>query len=274
MKSERFDFGKNWKKYLNETLSSERTSFAKQSLQSDFFVDDFSDGRFVDIGCGSGLFSYCALKLGAEEVISFDYDPDSVEATYQLYEKAGKPDHWMIEQGDILNVNFIDELNDAKYVYAWGVLHHTGSLYEAIDNTLSLVAPEGVVYLAIYNKITERDLTNGQLTSKDWYRIKRLYYYSPWPVRLLLEQAYIQMWKLFTYKRGSSPEREEKNNKRERGMSINEDIRDWLGGLPYEYATVEEIVEYVEKNHPQFATGYTKENERTGNNHYRFRREN
>ena len=29
---------------------------------------------FLDIGCGSGIHSLAALRLGAERVISFDYD--------------------------------------------------------------------------------------------------------------------------------------------------------------------------------------------------------
>jgi len=35
--------------------------------------------------------------------------------------------------------------------------------------------------------------------------------------------------------------------KGERGMEFKSDIIDWLGGYPYEYATIQEIVNYVEK---------------------------
>jgi ribosomal protein L11 methyltransferase len=38
-------------------------------------------GSVVDIGCGSGVLSIAAAKLGFAPVLAFDYDPQAVEAT-------------------------------------------------------------------------------------------------------------------------------------------------------------------------------------------------
>ncbi len=41
------------------------------------------EGRFVDLGCGSGVLSVAAAKLGWGPVLALDYDPAAVEATLQ-----------------------------------------------------------------------------------------------------------------------------------------------------------------------------------------------
>ncbi len=40
-------------------------------------------GRFVDLGCGSGVLAVAAAKLGWDPVLALDYDPAAVEATLQ-----------------------------------------------------------------------------------------------------------------------------------------------------------------------------------------------
>jgi ribosomal protein L11 methyltransferase len=40
-----------------------------------------SGSRLMDFGCGSGILSVAALKLGASEVIAVDHDPQALEAT-------------------------------------------------------------------------------------------------------------------------------------------------------------------------------------------------
>ena len=39
---------------------------------------------FLDVGSGSGLSSLAAMRLGAQEILSFDYDPDSVACTREV----------------------------------------------------------------------------------------------------------------------------------------------------------------------------------------------
>ena len=42
-------------------------------------------------------------------------------------------------------------LDLADIVYSWGVLHHTGEMWRAIENAALPIAPNGVFYIALYS---------------------------------------------------------------------------------------------------------------------------
>ena len=75
----RFEFGKNWKSFSNY-IDDEVIQVAQSSLSDLFNTNDLSGKTFLDVGCGSGLFSLAAFNMGAN-VFSFDFDLDSVECT-------------------------------------------------------------------------------------------------------------------------------------------------------------------------------------------------
>ena len=207
----------------------------------------------MDIGCGSGLFSLAACLLGAERVVSFDYDPNSVEASLALRERASQPDRierainkWQIMQGSVLDEEFLAALEPADVVYSWGVLHHTGAMWQAIDNAVSKVKPGGVIAISIYNNVESR--VGG---SAMWWQIKQAYNRSPQAARRLMEYAYVANFmvrKLLTLR---NPFKMIQNygDGAGRGMDFWHDVRDWLGGFPYEYATAGEIFNYMHNKH-------------------------
>src|SRR5216683_2521662 len=82
----RFAFGKNWQRFLRY-LSEERIAEAEKSLRVMLEVDSLAGKSFLDIGCGSGLFSLAALRLGAGRVHSFDYDAQSVACALELRQR-------------------------------------------------------------------------------------------------------------------------------------------------------------------------------------------
>jgi 2-polyprenyl-6-hydroxyphenyl methylase/3-demethylubiquinone-9 3-methyltransferase len=148
----KFSFGNNWKNFLNK-LTDERINEAIVSLKN-FLERDFLSGSiFIDIGCGSGLFSLAAKKMGAEKVVSVDVDEYSVSCAKYLKDKFYPGDEsWEIKQGSALDKEFVSSLGKFDIVYSWGVLHHTGSMWEAIKNIESLMGENSVFYLAIYNE--------------------------------------------------------------------------------------------------------------------------
>jgi len=133
-KGSRFKFGTNWKSFLN-TLTDERIQIAEDSIKEMLSVDDLKGKRFLDIGCGSGLFSLCAYRLGAD-VVSLDYDPDSVACADFLKTNydTGLANTWRVFEGSALDDKLFENLQDFDIVYSWGVLHHTGEMHHALEN--------------------------------------------------------------------------------------------------------------------------------------------
>ncbi|MDA3967552.1 MULTISPECIES: class I SAM-dependent methyltransferase [Helicobacter] len=146
-----FSFGRNWKRFVKYVANDEILQNAKDSLSRFFGGNfDFSNKVFLDIGCGSGIFSIAALNLGCKRVISIDVDNNSIEATQMAKDKF-KPkntENWEIFLGSILDSNLVDRLkkeltNESVILYSWGVLHHTGNLELAMQNAMDILDSAG-----------------------------------------------------------------------------------------------------------------------------------
>lgn len=240
-KGERFEFGKNWAAFL-VVLDDERIAKAEASLKEMLDVHDLEGRTFLDIGSGSGLFSLAARRLGAT-VHSFDFDSNSFACTQALRNRYFPNDvNWRIEQGSALDADYIKTLGTFDIVYSWGVLHHTGDMWRALENAAIPAKRGGKLFIAIYND------TGSQ--ARRWHWIKKTYCRLPRLVKApfaiavtlpgefkklaasiltLRPQTYIRTWT--RYKNG-------------RGMNRWHDIIDWVGGYPYEVATVDEIFEF------------------------------
>ena len=237
----RFEFGRNWAAFLS-VLDDERIASAERALQQMLEVDRLDGVGFLDIGSGSGLSSLAARRLGAR-VHSFDYDPQSVACTAELRRRYFPGDGaWTIEHGSALDPDYVRSLGRFDVVYSWGVLHHTGRMWDALDLAALAVAPGGKLFVAIYND------TGTQ--SRRWHRIKRTYNELPRLARTPFAIAVTLPGELKAILR-STLERQPgdylrswSEYRRLRGMNRWHDLVDWVGGYPYEYATPDEIFEF------------------------------
>jgi 2-polyprenyl-3-methyl-5-hydroxy-6-metoxy-1,4-benzoquinol methylase len=243
-KAARFEFGKNWLRFLS-LLNQERISEAEKSLKDMLGVDNLNGKSFLDIGSGSGLFSLAARRLGAR-VHSFDYDPESVECTQELKRRYFLHDlNWRIEQGDVLNVDYLKSLGQFEVVYSWGVLHHTGAMWQALENVGPLLEEGGKLYISIYN-----DQGGASLL---WTSVKKFYNRSSKPVKGLILMGVGVYWetrsglsRLARFK-NPLPFKRWAERKKDRGMSVWHDLVDWVGGYPFEVAKPEEIFDFYRK---------------------------
>jgi len=232
----RFAFGANWSRFLR-VVDQSRIDEAKRSLQEMLGVDSLAGKTFLDVGSGSGLFSLAARLMGAS-VRSFDYDSQSVACTKILRERFCHDDPmWIVEEASILDREYLETLGQFDVVYSWGVLHHTGAMWEAIRNAASLVAPNGIFFIAIYN--------DQGFKSRVWRLVKRLYCSSNLG-KIALSSVVLPYFTLRAFAadvlRGRNPASRYADYKHNsRGMSLVHDWIDWLGGYPFEVARPDDI---------------------------------
>ncbi|MBP2673704.1 MAG: uncharacterized protein H6Q84_544 [Deltaproteobacteria bacterium] len=240
MASEAFSFGRNWDRFVREHYSDERVEISRRHLLDFLGMQDLSGKSFLDIGCGSGIHSLAALRSGASRIVSLDVDPFSMRATEWVRERAGSPPVWEVHEGSILDPKFVSRLEPADIVYSWGVLHHTGNLWDAVRNAAGRILPAGLFYIALYEKTSE---------SAYWIEAKQRYNCASAPGKRFMELGYVYR----TFLRTKSPSillrnlRYIRGYRASRGMAFWTDVRDWLGGWPYEPATPGEVTDFCER---------------------------
>ena len=60
------------------------------------------------------------------------------------------------------------------------------------------------------------------------------------------------------------------NYQSNRGMEFMTDVRDWLGGYPYEFATTDEVTDFMKLHFPHFKLINIESTTGTGNNLFLF----
>jgi SAM-dependent methyltransferase len=265
--ADRFEFGRNWKRFIRDHLSQEQIEHSKRHLLDFLGLADLRGRSFLDIGCGSGLHSLAAHQSGAHDIFGFDYDPHSVDATLVCRRFAGDPRNWRVVQGSILDEAFVGSLSLADIVYSWGVLHHTGDVWRGIRNAASRVRDGGVFYLALYSADVQKDPP-----PEFWLDVKRRYNRATW-----LGKRRMDLWYIWRFAMGQDVRKLPVilarvigfgGHRRGRGMSFFTDVRDWLGGWPMEFVYDREVIQFCE------GCGLVLDKIRTGeaNTEFLFRR--
>jgi SAM-dependent methyltransferase len=239
---DRFEFGENWARFASD-LPDSRVRAARDSLAKMLGVESLAGASFLDLGSGSGLFSLAAWELGAERILSLDYDPASVATTAALRRRAGEPDTWEVRRGDALDAGQMEALGTWDVVYSWGVLHHTGDMWRGLEHACARVAPGGHLYIAIYN--------DQGFASRVWLRVKKTYNRLPRAVRpafVMLAMLPMELRSLVAslvrLRPGRYFGRWRAKGEYERGMNHWYDLVDWVGGYPFEVAAPERIFEF------------------------------
>jgi 2-polyprenyl-6-hydroxyphenyl methylase/3-demethylubiquinone-9 3-methyltransferase len=259
-----YEFGKNWERFVATSFTSERVSMAGTHMLEFLGTDSLEGQYFLDIGCGSGIHSLAALRADASRIVSFDVDPVSVATTQKLRELAGNPESWTVFQGSVLDRQLISSLEPPDIVYSWGVLHHTGEMWQAIANAADLLRPGALIYLALYSA----DM-HVHPPQEYWLEVKQRYNQAG-PLR----RWTMEIWYIWRHVMKCNPValpglvRTILTYKTCRGMSFLTDAKDWLGGWPMEFAKDRDVLKYFLEER-----GCTLENLRTGmgNTEFLFR---
>jgi len=227
----RFQFGDNWSHFL-PVIDESHITEAKARLTE--LLGDIKGKTFLDIGSGSGIHSLAAIRLGASHVVSFDFDPKCVACTMEMKRRFAPEANWVIQQGSALDSEYLNSLGKFNIVYSWGVLHHTGDMWAALD--LITIPAKETIAICIYKD-------QGAL-SLVWRRLKKLYVEHPISRPAVVFAALATIWgpKLLLLPHRLIPDW--KNWKKKRGMSPWHDVIDWAGGYPFEFATDSQLITF------------------------------
>jgi 2-polyprenyl-6-hydroxyphenyl methylase/3-demethylubiquinone-9 3-methyltransferase len=236
IKARQFDFGQNWTDFSAMAATPERAAQARTHFSALMDGVALEGRRFLDIGFGQGFSLLSALCMGAV-VVGCDVNPkchEIIERNRRLF-PASADSSIALHIGSILDDSTLNTLRSLgaadgsgyDVVHSWGVLHHTGDMQRALANAAALVRPGGHLIVALYNR---------HWTSLPWLWIKWLYVHCPsWIQRLIVLGLYPVIWLAKLAVTGKNP------MAKERGMAFYYDVVDWVGGYPYEYATIGEI---------------------------------
>src|SRR3954447_20657297 len=268
-RGERFAFGENWRRFL-EVLDERSISRAERSLQQMLGLDSLEGRRFLDVGCGSGLFSLAARRLGADRVHSFDFDAESVACARELRRRYFEDDpRWTIGQGSVLDEQFVAGLGEWDITYSWGVLHHTGDMWRALELAAGTVRPGGSLFVSIYN--------DQRGVSRFWGHVKRTYNRLPEGARVPFTVLVMAPHQLLSFLRSVASGRPMAfvrswtDYGSERGMSRWRDMVDWIGGYPFEVAKPDDVFRFFRGRGFQLE-GLTTRGAGSGCNEYVFTR--
>jgi 2-polyprenyl-3-methyl-5-hydroxy-6-metoxy-1,4-benzoquinol methylase len=229
-----FSFGENWSHYA-EKIDESRIEEAEKSLIRLVGRENIEGKTFLDIGCGSGLFSLAAVRLGAKKLLAVDLDPKSVETTRKTLSRHAPGGNWDVQNVSVFNLN-AEKQGLFDVVYSWGVLHHTGAMYQAITKATTMVAPGGMISLALYGKTPFCGM---------WRVEKRIYSRSPKWFQKVIEAFYLVLVRIRLRLKGESLKERREKYWKQRGMDTYHDMRDWLGGYPYESISPEEAMMFM-----------------------------
>jgi SAM-dependent methyltransferase len=226
-----FDFGSNWQAFSEQHIDDQRLAIAAGSIQGLLRRKTLSGVSMLDVGCGSGLFSIAAYQLGAAKIVGIDINPRCIAISERNRDRLAPKTPIAFQQSSVLDRERLESLGTFDLVYAWGSLHHTGAMWDAIRNVTRCVAPGGTLVLAIYNK---------HVTSPIWKWIKWFYNQLPGVCKQLMAFLFagiIYVAKFLVTRHNPLD--------KERGMDFWYDVIDWIGGYPYEYAPSTEIEAFV-----------------------------
>lgn len=108
--------------------------------------DHFRGLRVLDIGCGTGRWSYALAALGAR-VVAVDVSDAAVEVTREVTQGVGDV---QVLQASLFRLPFAAQEFD--FVVCWGVLHHTPDTRTAFQAIAPIVRPGGMLYVMVYER--------------------------------------------------------------------------------------------------------------------------
>ncbi len=125
----------------------------------------FPGKSVVDVGCGSGRYSWAMGQLGAK-VLSADQSDAALERAAAAC--ADIPGHRTRKIDLLKDIGIVEQFD---LVWCFGVLHHTGDTYGAFKRLVPLVKSGGYLFLMLYGEPRPGEI--GDLRAVNEYEVWR-----------------------------------------------------------------------------------------------------
>ena len=140
-------FGVLWKdRFKDNKINSSKIldEFYKNNKSHLIFI---KNKKVLDMGCGSGRFSFALAKKGAKKVIGVDLGEDGLKVA-KKYKKLSGVKNVEFRKSSVLKLPFKNSSFD--YVFCKGVLHHTGNLKKGLNEFHRVLKKGGKGFIYLY----------------------------------------------------------------------------------------------------------------------------
>tara|TARA_B100001964_G_scaffold225459_1_gene273313 strand:- start:401 stop:1444 length:1044 start_codon:yes stop_codon:yes gene_type:complete len=141
-------YGRLWSKFsFEEVIENTAKDLSKRLSSNGFSLSYFHGKNAIDVGCGSGRFSFVLKRLGCKTVIGVDYGEDGLEIANKMANQS-QIQGISFRKVNVLNLPFEDETYD--FVFCNGVLHHTENMEAGINEIIRIAKKQAKIWLYLY----------------------------------------------------------------------------------------------------------------------------
>jgi len=105
-------------------------------------------GNYLDVGAGAGnLAAIIAQRDPNVAITALEISDDMITVGEELVREKGVQDQINFIQGDAVDRETLQKLGEFDLIYTTYVLHHWDNPREVIKNLMSILSPNGILYL-------------------------------------------------------------------------------------------------------------------------------
>lgn len=149
-------------------------------------IPDLEDKVILDLGCGTGRFSFLFEEYNPKQIIGIDISEEMIKIGKDIADKKGSKVHFI--QNDIENLSEI-ETDSIDFVFSSTVLHYIEDLSGVMKEINRVLVPGGTCILSVINSVYSAcypvSHNNGDFPKDEEWTVKYLDkslrgYIQPW----------------------------------------------------------------------------------------------
>ena len=141
-------YGQLWENFSYTQLTAGAITLVKERFKKNNIDLSVLEGkRAIDIGCGSGRFTFALKELGCKSVVGVDYGIEGLKVANKIVEKSNVK-NVSFQQYSVLDLPFDD--NSFDFVWCNGVLHHTENMELGLKEMVRVAGPAANIWLYLY----------------------------------------------------------------------------------------------------------------------------